>query len=107
MTQSLPDISACDDCGTLRVYPKPLCPLCHGPNASPAILSGHGRVYSFSIIHRAPNALLAADAPYTIALIDLIEGPRLPARVLGDIACGDPVILIENDSPYPVFQRLR
>lgn len=105
MTLFRPDIRRCTDCGTLRVYPKPLCPTCHGPNSAPAQISGKGRVYSFSVIHRASNAALAAEAPYTIALIDLAEGPRLPARIEGPITCGDAVVQIASDSPYPVFAR--
>lgn len=57
--------------------------------------SGRGVVYSFSIVRRAPDPVFQARAPYPIALIDLAEGPRMLASIVGPgalaVAIGDAV----------------
>lgn len=57
--------------------------------------SGRGQIYSFSIVRRHPDPVFNAYAPYPIALIDLEEGPRMLAHIVGpsalEAAIGDPV----------------
>jgi len=44
-------------------------------------LSGGGRIYAATTVERAPSQRFADETPYTIAFIDLDEGPRLMARL--------------------------
>ena len=66
---------------------------------------GRGSVYSTTIVRCKPPA-----ADYNVALIDLVEGPRMMSRVVGiaaaDVKIGMPVrarIVIDNDAPLVVF----
>jgi uncharacterized OB-fold protein len=52
-------------------------------------------VYAVTVVHRAPSAAFRADVPYAVALVDLDEGFRMLANVVGgapaDVAIGDRV----------------
>lgn len=48
--------------------------------------SGHGKVHSFSVVHRAPGPAFKADVPYAVLLVELREGPRMISTFVG----GDP-----------------
>lgn len=61
----------------------------HGPmpeGAETFDASGRGRVGAFSIVDAHPDPRLQARAPYPIALIELEEGPRMLARIIGPSA---------------------
>ena len=38
-------------------------------------VSGRGTIYSYTVVHRA--ATPAFKAPYTVAIVELAEGPRI------------------------------
>jgi uncharacterized OB-fold protein len=44
---------------------------------------GAGSVHSFTIIRRASDPAFAPLVPYAVALIDLDEGPRMMANIVG------------------------
>jgi len=70
-----------------------MCPECHGQTEEHA-LSGEGEIVSFTHIHAAPSGF---EAPYTIALIKLKEGPTVASQVVGrkeDIKIGKKVKVI-------------
>lgn len=60
--------------------------------------AGTGRIYSFTIVHKTPNAEFAGETPYVLALVELDEGVRLTTRIvetpLEDIACDLPVTVV-------------
>ncbi|MCC6168479.1 MAG: Zn-ribbon domain-containing OB-fold protein [Caldilineaceae bacterium] len=43
-------------------------------------LSGHGEVYTFSTMYNVPKGF-EDQAPYTVAIIQLDEGPRVTAQL--------------------------
>lgn len=45
--------------------------------------SGRGTVFSFTIVHRAPDPAFRAETPYVIAVVELEEGARLLSNVIG------------------------
>jgi hypothetical protein len=47
-----------------------------------ATVSGNGTLVSFTVIHIAPDEF-AEEAPYYIAIVELDEGTRVSARLLG------------------------
>jgi uncharacterized OB-fold protein len=79
----------------------PSCPACGQLGATVVEVSGEGTVYSWIRVHRAFNEALAAEVPYSIAVVELDEGCRLAARleVDGPPAPGDRVIatFIDHD----------
>jgi uncharacterized OB-fold protein len=71
---------------------------------------GQGQVYSFSEIHRPPNATFAASAPYIDGLVRLAEGVHLFTRFIADpgpVAIDAPARLdfrvLESGYLLPVF----
>lgn len=104
----------CRGCGKLRFPPSLLCPACHSDEAAWQNLSGRGRIASFTVMRRAPAPAFAARVPYVLALIDLEEGPRMMANVVGEdalrVAIDDPVeVCFEARGPdgfkLPQFRR--
>jgi uncharacterized OB-fold protein len=77
-------------CGACRSYvwtPRPACFECGSDRLDWLPLSGRGRIYSFTIIRqvagRGPPAAFEKEIPYTVAWIDLDEGPRILGNVTG------------------------
>ncbi|WP_137894436.1 Zn-ribbon domain-containing OB-fold protein [Ramlibacter sp. 2FC] len=88
-------IRACKACGAKHFMPRHLCPECWSDQLEWVDSAGRGTVHSFSIVHRAPTPEFAAGTPYVIAMVDLDEGPRMFANVIGEgalaVAIGDRV----------------
>jgi len=77
-------IQRCGDCGGYQFYPRGHCTACFAPDPEWVPASGLGRVHTYTVIHRTPNAEFAADCPYVLAIVDLDEGPRMTARIIGE-----------------------
>ena len=74
----------CDACGHNQLYPRSVCTNCsRGSELLWRRADGLGTVYAVTVIRRAPNPSLAEDVPYAVALVELDEGPRLMANVVG------------------------
>ncbi|PHK94378.1 hypothetical protein CR162_13915 [Pseudoroseomonas rhizosphaerae] len=106
-------IRRCDACGQTHFMPRHLCPACWSADLRWVEATGRGTVHSFTIIRRAPLAAFAPRVPYVVALIDLEEGPRMMANILGDdaldTAIGDAVAVCFEDrgegAAVPQFRR--
>jgi hypothetical protein len=104
----------CASCGRLRHPPRPMCPHCRSLDVELVDLSGHGTVYSFSIIHYPPTPFF--DYPVLAVLVDLDEGIRLvsnlvdvdPASIDGTSLVGARVTVdwasADGDAELPVFR---
>ena len=107
-------IRKCKTCETLHFMPRHLCPACWSDQLEWVEAKGTGSVHSFTIIRRAPMAVFAPRAPYVLALIDLDEGPRMMANVLGEdalsVRIGDRVKVTFEErgegAMIPQFQRV-
>jgi uncharacterized protein len=70
----------CPHCQT-RIFPaRDVCPECGGEAKKPFAFSGRGKVYSFTVMHNAPSGF-ERNAPYTVALVKLEEGPVVTAQL--------------------------
>ncbi|MFT3816541.1 MAG: Zn-ribbon domain-containing OB-fold protein [Rubrivivax sp.] len=106
-------IRRCKACGELHFMPRHLCPHCWSEDLEWVDAKGGGRVHSFSIIRRASDPAFASRVPYVVALVELDEGPRMMANILGDdalsVAIGDTVALTFEDrgdgALLPQFRR--
>ena len=76
-------LQRCSSCGRVRFPPMPACPWCGGPTAEWTPVSGWGRVYSWVGVHRALTPAFEDEVPYTVATVDLVEGARAFARLVG------------------------
>jgi len=87
----------CPHCEAKIFPPRDVCPECSGEAKTPYVFSGKGEVYSFTRMANAP-AGFEEQAPYTVALIKLIEGPVVTAQLtdLGDdeVKIGMPVEMV-------------
>ena len=107
-------IRKCAACEGVHFMPRYLCPHCWSDRLEWVDSKGTGSVHSFTIIRRAPLANFAALAPYVVALIELDEGPKMIANVLGNDALltriGDRVEVTFEDrgegALVPQFQRV-
>ncbi len=94
-------IRKCKACGELHFMPRYLCPNCWSDQLEWIESKGSGSVHSFTIIRRAPLTSFAALGPYVVALIELDEGPRMVANVLGD----DALAVKIDDKVQVIFQE--
>src|SRR5690606_176349 len=76
-------IRKCKSCGKTHFMPRYLCPFCWSTELDWIEASGRGAVHSYTVIRRAPVPGFGAKTPYVVALIDLEEGPRMMANMLG------------------------
>lgn len=103
----------CTACDKLHYPPRHLCPYCWSDQLNWKPSAGKGTVYSFTVMHRAPTPDFVGSVPYVVALVDLEEGSRMMANVVGDNALatgvGDRVIVCYEDRPggskVPQFRR--
>lgn len=70
----------CDSCGVKLFPPRDVCLECEAPAKELYTFTGVGEIFSFSTIYDAP-AGFAANAPYTVALVKLDEGPIVTAQL--------------------------
>src|SRR5687768_16425836 len=75
-------LPVCEDCGCAHLYPRASCPHCGSAQLSWREASGRATLASWSVVHRAPSPDLAGEVPYTVALVKLVEGPQMMARVV-------------------------
>lgn len=102
----------CAACGRFHFYPRPACPYCGSTAVAPAAASGHGTVYSYSVVYRAPSPAFASQVPYVVAIIQTDKGPHLMSRVVGcapeAVTVGQRVQVVGTDSGLagdaPVFK---
>jgi len=87
----------CPHCEAKIFPPRDVCPECGGEAKTAYAFSGKGEVYSFTRMGNAP-AGFEEQAPYTVALIKLQEGPIVTAQLtdLGDqeVQIGMPVEMV-------------
>jgi uncharacterized OB-fold protein len=70
----------CPHCDAKIFPPRDVCPECHHEAKELFQFSGKGEIYSYTTIYEAPSGF-DSNAPYTVALIKLNEGPMLTAQL--------------------------
>ena len=76
-------VQRCSHCARLRYPAAVVCPNCLAPEAQWQPMSGRGQVFSFVVFHRAYHPAWEGKVPYTVALIELDEGPVMLSNVIG------------------------
>lgn len=94
-------LQRCDDCEQVYFPPRPFCPSCASREVSIFSASGRAILYSYVINHRAHPAF---DGPYSIAVVQLEEGPRMMTNILNVEQTPEALVL---DMPLEViFEEL-
>jgi uncharacterized protein len=74
-------IQRCAACATLRHPPRPMCPKCRSLEWDVVESSGRGKLFSFVVVHHPQ--VPGFDYPLPIGLVELEEGTRLVAEIVG------------------------
>jgi uncharacterized OB-fold protein len=74
----------CDDCGRFHWYPMMYCPHCRSENISWRRSTGKGRIFTWTIAHRAFADDFAGHLPYTLVLLEFDDAPgvRLVSQLI-------------------------
>lgn len=87
----------CESCGVKLFPPRDVCLECQAPAYELYTFTGLGEIYSFTTIYDAP-AGFEHNAPYTVALVKLEEGPIVTAQLTdmdeGELSIGMPVEMV-------------
>ena len=87
----------CDSCGVKLFPPRDVCLECLAPAKELYTFTGQGEIFSYTTIYDAP-AGFEHNAPYTVALIKLDEGPVLTAQLTdvdkAEVHIGMPVEMV-------------
>ena len=70
----------CKKCEMLFLPPKPICSNCISREFAQVSLTGKGQLHTYTTIHIAPVAFQSM-APYTVGVVELEEGLRLPGMI--------------------------
>jgi uncharacterized OB-fold protein len=85
-------LQTCTNCGTPRHYPRLLCNRCYSDEVTWITASGRGQIHSWTVAHHPYHPAFVTEVPYTLVLVDLIEGPRAMGRWDGNsLSIGDKV----------------
>lgn len=73
----------CGDCGGLVFYPRAHCTHCTGTNLEWRDSDGRGTIYSVTVMRQHGHPAFKARLPMPVALVDLDEGFRMFAEIVG------------------------
>jgi uncharacterized OB-fold protein len=94
-------LQRCAGCGRAQFPPLPGCRRCGSADLEVTAAAGTGVVYSWIVAHYAFDPAVADDLPYVVATVELEEGPRLYARLVGcepgEVRAGMPVRVRYDD----------
>lgn len=102
----------CLDCTNVQHPPRATCTRCGSVGLEFRPSSGHGTVYSFTVVERGLIPELRAVVPYVLGLIDLDDGPRVmsllrvaPEDVAIDMRVRVDFERVTEEVVLPVFVR--
>ncbi|HLB13888.1 MAG TPA: OB-fold domain-containing protein [Burkholderiales bacterium] len=102
----------CAACGKPHLPPGPVCPFCFTDRLEWRPASGRGTVSTWTVVYKAWFPAFAADIPYNVVQVELEEGPRLTAKLVGlpndRLKVGLPVMIDFDEAregiPLPRFR---
>lgn len=77
------ELQQCDACHRFIFYPRGLCPHCLSGQLTWRPVAGTGALHAFTIVYRHPHPAFMAAAPYAVAFVELTEGVRMLANLVG------------------------
>ncbi len=97
-------IRKCDNCDKAYFYPRDISPCCFSRDTSWIQASGEATLFSYGIVHRSPHPGFNEEAPYVVAIVQLVEGPKMPTNIILDetptpknITIGMPLHVVFDD----------
>ena len=77
-------LQRCVNCGTVRHYPRVICPVCQSFGVDSLTASGRGTIHSWTVSSHAFSPAFADQVPYALVTVDMEEGVRVLGRLAGD-----------------------
>ncbi len=104
-------VQRCTACGRHQLYARAHCLSCRSP-VEWVEASGRGTVYSFTVIRQNPSRSFRHMIPFVVALVDLVEGPRLMTNIVGcspeEVIVGASVRVtfeaVSDEAALPLFE---
>ncbi len=110
-------VQRCDDCGTFRHSPEPICYRCRSLRFHWQPVSGNGVIYSYGIPAHPVHPAVTDRVPYNFVVVELPDAGnvRMVGNLVGeadaDIVIGMSVAVtwedITDDVALPQWQRAR
>jgi uncharacterized OB-fold protein len=89
-------LQRCSDCRTWRHYPRPTCPACLSRRFTWEPASGHGTIYTWTIVRGPTLPAFEEKLPYNVVDVLLEEGVHFVSEVLDcppeELRAGMPVV---------------
>ena len=77
----------CNACGAVSIPQRQICPQCMSDDVEIMEFSGKGTLAAYTVISVPPVAMAEAGYspknPYCTGIVELAEGPRISAQILG------------------------
>lgn len=87
----------CNDCGSLSLAPRLVCPQCKKSEFSIIRLNPEGKIITHTVIRVAAENF-ALETPFAVGIIETTEGARLTAQIVDcdpeEISIGSRVLLM-------------
>ncbi len=87
-------LQKCGQCGAHQYPAESFCYACGAQAMAWVAVAGEGTVYSFTVVHQQYHKAFKEFLPYTVAIVQMDEGPRMLSAMLGlkrHIAIGERV----------------
>ena len=88
-------IARCGSCQRVHHYPRVMCPFCWSEDVTAVEASGQATLYTYSTVFMNDLPPFKERLPYTAAVVELAEGPRLMTTITGadpaDLRIGMPL----------------
>jgi uncharacterized protein len=105
-------VQACGSCGTRRMPPRPMCPVCRSTEVRWEPTSGTGTVWSFIVPHPPLLPAYSQLAPYNVIVVALDDDPAI--RFVGNLLASsegaineiDPATIRIGEPVRVVFQQV-
>jgi uncharacterized OB-fold protein len=75
-------IARCGSCERVHHYPRVMCPFCWSEDVTAVEASGRATLYTYSTVYVNDLPPFSGRLPYTAAVVDLEEGPRLMTTIV-------------------------
>jgi uncharacterized OB-fold protein len=92
----------CDACRHVWLPPRRECPYCLSSKSNWQVASGRAKLVSWVVYYQALHPAFTSRIPYTVAIVELAEGPRMLTNIVGST---DPESLRIDESLELVLEQ--
>jgi hypothetical protein len=105
-------IQKCEQCGTLRHYPRAQCTKCLSSGTQWIRCSGKGTIWTYTVTNQNQAAGFRDSLPYVMAWVDLAEGVKMMTNIIDcppeQVKIGMPVeVVYEDVTPEVTLAKFR